>query len=115
MPHFAEINPQTNEVLRVVGAKSKLWCENEFGGTWFRTYSDKEDKTYAGLGCTYHPEKENFSAPQPFPSWTLDDQCNWVPPAGFKPSLHLYVEADFAGAYNFHQLDGNVQIIQDNN
>ena len=80
MPHFAEINPQTNEVLRVILAKSKLWCEYELGGTWFRTYYNTEGKNYAGIGSTYHPEKDNFSAPQPFPSWTLDDQCHWQPP-----------------------------------
>ena len=63
MPEFAEINTQTNEVLRVIGAKSKLWCEYELDGTWFRTYYDTEGKNYAGIGWVYHPEKENFSAP----------------------------------------------------
>ena len=83
MPHFAEINTQTNEVLRVIRAKSKRWCEYELDGTWFRTYYDTEGKNYAGIGFTYHPDKENFSEPQPYPSWTLDDQCNWQSP---KPS-----------------------------
>lgn len=80
MPEFAEINTQTNEVLRVIGAKSKLWCEYELDGTWFRTYYNTEGKNFAGVGFTYHPDKDNFSAPQPFPSWTLDDQCHWQPP-----------------------------------
>jgi len=80
MSEFAEINPQTNEVLRVIGAKSKLWCEYELDGTWFKTYENTEGKNFAGIGFTYHPEKENFSAPQPYPSWTLDDQCHWQPP-----------------------------------
>ena len=80
MPEFAEINTQTNEVLRVIGAKSKLWCEYELDGTWFRTYENTEGKNFAGVGFTYHPDKDNFSAPQPFPSWTLDDQYHWQPP-----------------------------------
>ena len=80
MSEFAEINPQTNEVLRVIGAKSKLWCEYELDGTWFKTYENTEGKNFAGIGFTYHPEKENFSAPQPYPSWTLDDECHWQPP-----------------------------------
>ena len=80
MPEFAEINPQTNEVLRVILAKSKLWCEYELDGIWFRTYHDTEGKNFAGIGFTYHPDKDNFSAPQPYPSWTLDDQCHWQPP-----------------------------------
>ena len=80
MPYYAEINPQTKEVLRVILAKSKLWCEYELDGTWTRTYYDTEGKNYAGIGYTYHPDKDNFSTPQPFPSWTLDDACIWQPP-----------------------------------
>ena len=80
MPHFAEVNTQTNEVLRVIRAKSKLWCEYELDGTWFRTYYDTEGKNYAGIGYIYHPEKENFSPPQPYPSWVLNDQCHWQAP-----------------------------------
>lgn len=90
MPEFAEINPQTNEVLRVIRAKSKLWCEYELDGTWFRTYYDTEGKNFAGIGFTYHPAKDNFSAPQPYPSWTLDDQCHWQPPVSIPDSENSY-------------------------
>ena len=62
MPHFAEINTQTNEVLRVILAKSKLWCEYELDGTWVKTYKNTEGKNYAGIGFTYHPDKENLTA-----------------------------------------------------
>src|SRR6056300_1367746 len=91
MPHFAEINTQTNEVLRVIIAKSKLWCEYEVDGTWFRTYYDTEGKNYAGIGFTYHPDKDNFSSPQPYPSWTLDDNCNWQPPVTKPEGEGLYI------------------------
>jgi|SRR5210317_1515062 len=80
MPSFAELNTQTNEVIRVILAKSKLWCEYELDGTWVKTYKNTEGKNYAGIGYTYHPDKDNFSTPQPFPSWTLDDSCTWQPP-----------------------------------
>ena len=80
MSHFAEINPITKEVLRVILAKSKLWCEYELDGTWIKTYKYNSDKNYAGIGWTYHPDKDNFSSPQPYPSWTLDDSCHWQPP-----------------------------------
>ena len=90
MPHFAEINTQTKEVLRVILAKSKLWCEYELDGTWFRTYYDTEGKNYAGIGWTYHPEKENFSSPQPYPSWTLDDECHWQPPVPYPSDNKSY-------------------------
>ena len=38
-------------------------------------------KNYAGIGYTYDATKDAFIAPQPFPSWTLDeDGCIWLPP-----------------------------------
>ena len=75
MPHFAEIDTQTKEVLRVILAKSKLWCEYRLGGKWIAT-----EKSKCGIGYIYHPDKDNFSTPQPYPTWTLDDQCHWQPP-----------------------------------
>ena len=80
MPYFAELNNKTKKVLRVIAAKSKLWCEYELDGIWYVTYYDTPGKNYAGIGMTYHPDKENFSSPQPYPSWTLDEECIWQPP-----------------------------------
>ncbi len=80
MVHFAEIDPTTNIVKRIIVCDSKEWCEKTFGGTWVRTYYRTEGTNFAGVGWTYHPNKDNFSSPQPYPSWTLDDQCNWQPP-----------------------------------
>jgi hypothetical protein len=80
MVHFAEIDPTTNIVKRIIVCDSKEWCEKTFGGTWVRTYYRTEGTNFAGIGWTYHPDRNNFSSPQPYPSWTLDDQCNWQPP-----------------------------------
>jgi hypothetical protein len=36
---------------------------------------------YAGVGFTYDAERDAFYAPQPFPSWVLDeDTCFWTAP-----------------------------------
>jgi len=44
------------------------------GGTPFR-------KNYAGVGYTYDPVRDAFYAPQPFASWTLnEDTCLWECP-----------------------------------
>lgn len=44
------------------------------GGTPFR-------KNYAGIGYTYDPIRDAFIPPQPFPSWTLDENtCLWEAP-----------------------------------
>jgi hypothetical protein len=90
MPSFAELNTQTNEVIRVILAKSRLWCEYELDGTWVKTYKNIEGKNYAGIGYTYHPDKDNFSQPQPYPSWTLDDTCHWQPPIPYPSDDKTY-------------------------
>lgn len=38
-------------------------------------------KNYAGIGYTYDADRDAFYAPQPFASWTLnDDTCLWDAP-----------------------------------
>ena len=41
-------------------------------------------KNYAGIGYTYDQTRDVFIAPQPYPSWTLDeDTCLWNPPTPY--------------------------------
>jgi len=48
--------------------------EHTDGGTPFRG-------NYAGIGFTYDEARDAFIAPQPFPSWTLNEQTfSWDPP-----------------------------------
>ena len=48
MPHFAEIDPETNIVRRVVRARTAAWCEENLGGTWVRTFYDTPPKGLRG-------------------------------------------------------------------
>ena len=41
------------------------------GGTPFRG-------NYAGIGYTYDTVNDVFYEPQPFPSWTISEETNWV-------------------------------------
>lgn len=90
MAHFAEI--QNGIVTRVlVVANDQEHRGQEFlandlglGGEWVQTsYNAATNgfrKHYAGIGYTYDPDRDAFYPPQPYPSWTLDDDCNWQPP-----------------------------------
>ena len=41
-------------------------------------------KNYAGVGDTYDSSKDAFYAPQPYPSWTLNEEtCLWVAPTAY--------------------------------
>jgi hypothetical protein len=95
MAHFAELDAN-NVVLRVIVVDNKdtadangvekehigaAFCERLFGGTWKQTsYNASFRKHYAGIGYTYNSVRDAFIPPQPYQSWTLDDDANWQPP-----------------------------------
>ena len=50
---------------------------HKLGGTPFR-------KNHAGIGYTYDASKDAFISPQPYPSWTLnEDTCLWDAPTAY--------------------------------
>lgn len=95
MAHFAELDAN-NVVLRVIVVSNKdtsdangvekehigaAFCERLFGGTWKQTsYNGNIRKNYAGVGYTYRADIDAFVAPQPYPSWTLNEQAQWQAP-----------------------------------
>ena len=99
MAHFAEIDAD-NTVLRVIVADTKEWCENNLGGTWVQTSYNTHGgqhpegrplhKNYAGIG--YKWDGVGFYAPQPFPSWTKDeDTYLWEAPVPYPSDGKSYV------------------------
>ncbi len=44
------------------------------------SYNHKIRKQYAGIGYSYDPVADVFIAPQPFPSWSLDENFDWQAP-----------------------------------
>jgi len=48
-------------------------------------------KNYAGIGYTYDKAKDAFIPPQPYSSWTLDeDTCLWAPPTAYPDDGKVY-------------------------
>lgn len=76
--YFAKI--EDNVVTQVIVADTKKWCSDTLDGTWVETFKDKDGHNYASKGYTYHADRKNFAPPQPYPSWTLGDDCRWVAP-----------------------------------
>lgn len=88
MAHFAEIDAD-NMVIRVVVVPNEeehrgqdfLAVDLGLGGRWIQTsYNNRIRKQYAGPGYTYDPTADVFVAPQPFPSWVLDNNHDWQAP-----------------------------------
>ena len=81
MSHFAEI--RDGIVQRVIVAEQDFINSGAVGDSflWVQTsYNNNFRKQYAGIGYRYDKAADVFVAPQPYPSWTLDDNHDWVPP-----------------------------------
>ena len=98
MAHFAEIDSD-NKVLRVVvacnedvnangGDQSESAAEHFktvaplsiLGVKWVQTsFNSNFRNTFSGIGSTYDEANDVFIAPQPYPSWVLNN-FKWEPP-----------------------------------
>lgn len=89
MAYFAQIDE--NIVLQVIAVNDDIengteFCTNLLGGVWVQTYINNPNKNYAAINYTYDAVKNNFIAPQPYPSWTLDTNDIWQPPVPQPPA-----------------------------
>jgi hypothetical protein len=104
MAHFAELD-ETNIVKQVIvvhnnellvdgvesEAKGIEFCQSLFGGNWVQTsYNGNFRKNYAGIGFIYDPILDAFYAPQPYPSWTLDENARWQAPIPMPEDGKIY-------------------------
>ena len=102
MAHFAELN-NNNKVLQVIvisndnvdanGGDESAQAETFVativpygtgGVAWKQTsYNNNFRKQYAGIGYSYDSSKDKFILPQPYPSWSLDDNDDWKAPVTY--------------------------------
>jgi hypothetical protein len=96
MAHFAQID-ENNVVTQVLVVPDEQEHRGEdflandlgLGGRWIQTsYNHNIRKQYAGIGYTFDEAADVFVAPQPFPSWTLDENHDWQAPKA-KPEDEL--------------------------
>lgn len=93
MAHYAFID-ENNIVTEVIvgkdenelidGLTPEEWYGNFRGQRCIRTsYNARIRKHYAGIGFYYDDVRDEFVLPQPYPDWTLDENNDWQPPAGW--------------------------------
>jgi hypothetical protein len=101
MAHFAKI--ENNVVTDVLVVSNELehkgadFLANDLGlgGTWIQTsYNHNFRKQYAGIGFTYDADNDVFIAPQPYPSWSLDENFDWQPPTPMPTDGFWYWDED---------------------
>jgi hypothetical protein len=111
MAHFAKV--VDGIVEQVIVADTAQWCEANLGGTWVQTSYNTHGnvhtlggtpmhKNYAGIGYTW--DGTGFSAPQPYASWTLNDESYlWEAPTPMPTD---------GGRYQWVEDDLNWQLIE---
>jgi hypothetical protein len=76
-----EVITGIDETKLIEGLDTETWYGNFRGQTCKRTsYNNNIRKQYAGIGYTYDAINDVFIAPQPYPSWSLDNNFDWQPP-----------------------------------
>ena len=99
MSHYAKV--EDGIVTNVIVADTKEWCEANLGGTWIQTsynthggVNSREGgeaihKNYAGLGYTF--DGVGFAAPQPYASWTKNEETYlWEAPTAMPVDDKFY-------------------------
>jgi hypothetical protein len=100
MAHYAFLD-SSNIVTEVISGKdenelidglsSEEWYGNFRGQRCVRTsYNHNIRKQYAGIGYTYNATADVFVAPQPFPSWSIDENYDWQAPVERPADGKLY-------------------------
>ena len=108
MAHFAKVVDGTVEQVIVaepeffetfVDSSPGQWIQTSYntrGGVHYDQDGNPDDgtalrKNYAGIGFTYDADKDAFIPPQPYASWTLnDDTCLWESPVAYPDDGQMY-------------------------
>jgi hypothetical protein len=70
------------------------WLDENVGGEWVLA----PDALLVGIGFSYYPDRGAFLEPQPFPSWTLnDEELLWVSPVPMPSDGFEYYWDESAG------------------
>jgi len=100
MSHFAKV--ENGIVTQVIVAEQDVIDSGAFGDGWiqtsYNTYAGQHPegrplrKNYAGIGYAYDLTRDAFIPPQPFASWTLDEEtCIWTPPVPYPNDDNRYI------------------------
>ena len=91
---ITEVIKGIDETELIEGLDTETWYSNFRGQTCKRTsYNGNMRKQYAGIGYTYDAVNDVFIAPQPFASWSLDENFDWQAPTP-RPEGEWYWDED---------------------
>jgi hypothetical protein len=103
MTYFSEID-QDGTVKRTVSVADSVkdgakLIASQLGGLWVES-TKTDGKLRAGIGYKYLPYQQGFQAPQPFASWSFnEDQWQWEPPVAMPADDKPYVWNEDKGSW----------------
>ena len=90
MAHYAYLNENNIVVDVIVGKDENELIDGLDPETYYAlgtpytvkrtSYNGRIRKQYCGIGYSYNPQADVFVSPQPFSSWSLDDNYDWQAP-----------------------------------
>lgn len=115
MAHFAKVN--NGIVQQVIVAEPEFFDTfvDSSPGKWIQTsYNTKGGvhlnggtplrKNFAGVGYIYDVIRDAFYAPQPYPSWTLnEDTCLWECPVAYPTDGNMYIWNEETQAWDLQE------------
>lgn len=97
MAHFAKIKDDIVEQVIVAEADFIAGLDGEWIQTSYNTRGGQHPegrplrKNYAGVGYTYDRVRDAFIPPQPFASWSLNENtCLWEAPVPYPDDGKIY-------------------------
>ena len=90
--YWAKVNNSLVEKVIIAEVEFFDTFVDDSPGTWIETKMDGSiRKNYAGIGFSYDSTRDAFIPPQPYPSWTLnEDTCRWECPVAHPNDGNIY-------------------------
>jgi len=94
MAHYAFLNENNIVTEVIVGIDETELIDEQEPEVWYAefkgqnckrtSYNGNIRKNYAGIGFAYDEQLDAFIPPQPYASWSLDEEtCQWVAPIAY--------------------------------
>ena len=110
MAHYAFLDDNNIVTEVIVGIDETEMIEGKNPEEWYgefrqqkcvrTSYNGKIRFNYAGIGYSYDPIADAFIAPQPFPSWSLNDKKQWEAPIPMPIDDSFYIWNEVEGMWN---------------
>jgi hypothetical protein len=102
MAHYAYLDGTNTVIAVIVGKDETELIDGLDTETYYAlnteytvkrtSYNNRIRKQFASIGYSYDPVADVFIAPQPYPSWSLDENFDWQAPTPMPDGKYIWDE-----------------------